>query len=242
MRAPGGDAGGSGGGLGENGKQLPAHEALLRDAGIPTPRSLALAAPPVDGARPPFDAPFFVKPANGGSSVGVAKVKRAEDYRAAVENALRYDERALVEEGIDARELECAGLGNAAARASIVGEIVPGHEFYDYDDKYRDDTAKLVIPAAVSDAVAAEVRRLSVEVFRLCGVSGMARVDFFLNKDTGEWFVNEANTIPGFTSISMYPKMWEASGIPYRELLTRLVELALARHERRAALTRDFHS
>jgi D-alanine-D-alanine ligase len=211
-------------------------KALLRDAGIPTPRSLALAAPPGDGARAPFDAPFFVKPANGGSSVGVAKVKRAEDYRAAVENALRYDERALVEEGIDARELECAVLGDDAPRASVVGEIVPGHEFYDYDDKYRDDKAKLVIPAAVSDAVAAEVRRLSVEVFRLCGVSGMARVDFFLERGTDRVLVNEINTLPGFTAISMYPKLWEATGVPLPALLDELIRLALGRRDRRARL------
>ena len=211
-------------------------KALLRDAGIPTPRSVALAAPPADGARPPFAPPFFVKPANGGSSVGVAKVKRPEDYRAAVENALRYDERALVEEAIDARELECAVLGNEAPKASIVGEIVPGHEFYDYDDKYRDDKAKLVIPAAVSDVVSAEVRRLSVDVFRLCGVSGMARVDFFLERGTDRVLVNEINTLPGFTAISMYPKLWEATGVPLPALLDELIRLALERRDRRARL------
>jgi D-alanine-D-alanine ligase len=211
-------------------------KALLRDAGIPTPRSLALAAPPADAARPPFAPPFFVKPANGGSSVGVVKVKRPEDYRAAVENALRYDERALVEEAIDARELECAVLGNDAPKASIVGEIVPGHEFYDYDDKYRDDKAKLVIPAAVSEAVSAEVRRLSVEVFRLCGVSGMARVDFFLERGTDRVLVNEINTLPGFTAISMYPKLWEATGVALPALLDELIRLALERRDRRARL------
>jgi D-alanine-D-alanine ligase len=211
-------------------------KALLRDARIPTPRSTVLAAPPAPGALPPFDVPFFVKPANGGSSVGVAKVKRPEDYRAAVENALRYDERAMVEEGIDARELECAVLGNDAPKASIVGEIVPGHEFYDYDDKYRDDKAKLVIPAAVSDAVSAEARRLAVEVFRLCGVSGMARVDFFLERRTDRVLVNEINTLPGFTAISMYPKLWEATGLPLPALLDELIRLALERRDRRARL------
>ena len=128
--------------------------------------------------------------------------------------ALRYDERALVEEGIDARELECAVLGNDEPRASIPGEIVPGHEFYDYDDKYRDDKAKLLIPAPVSAGVADEARRLAVAVFRLCGVSGMARVDFFLERGTDRVLVNEINTLPGFTAISMYPKLWEASGLP----------------------------
>jgi D-alanine-D-alanine ligase len=211
-------------------------KALLRDAGLPTARSLALSAPPGAGAQPPFGVPFFVKPANGGSSVGVVKVKRPEDYRAAVENALRYDERALAEEAIDARELECAVLGNDAPRASIVGEIVPGHEFYDYDDKYRDDKAKLFIPAPVSEAVSDRVRRLAVEVFRLCGVSGMARVDFFLERGTDRVLVNEINTLPGFTAISMYPKLWEATGVPLPALLDELIRLALERRDRRARL------
>ena len=211
-------------------------KALLRDAGIPTPRSTVLSHPPAAGARPPFEVPFFVKPANGGSSVGVAKVKRPEDYRAAVENALRYDERALAEEAVDARELECAVLGNAAPKASIVGEIVPGHEFYDYDDKYRDDKARLVIPADVPETVSAEARRLSVEVFRLCGASGMARVDFFLERGTDRVLVNEINTLPGFTAISMYPKLWEATGVPLPALLDELIRLALERRDRRARL------
>jgi len=211
-------------------------KALLRDAGIPTPRARVIAAPPADGEWVPFAPPFFVKPANGGSSVGVSKVKRVEDYPAAVENALRYDERVLVEEGVDARELECAVLGNDSPKASIVGEIVPGHEFYDYDDKYRDDKAQLVIPAEVTEEVSAEVRRLSVEVFRLCGVSGMARVDFFLERGTDRVLVNEINTLPGFTAISMYPKLWEASGMPLPQLLDELIFLAMERRDRRARL------
>jgi len=211
-------------------------KALLRDAEIPSARSAVFASAPAAGARPPFDLPFFVKPANGGSSVGVVKVKRTEDWPAAVANALRYDERALAEEAIDARELECAVLGNDQPKASIVGEIVPGHEFYDYDDKYRDDKAKLVIPAAVSEAVSNEVRRLSVEVFRLCGASGMARVDFFLERDTDRVLVNEINTLPGFTAISMYPKLWEATGVPLPRLLDELIRLALERRDRRARL------
>jgi D-alanine-D-alanine ligase len=209
---------------------------ILRDAKIPTPRSTVLSRPPAAGARTPFEVPFFVKPANGGSSVGVAKVKRPEDYRAAVENALRYDERALAEEAVDGRELECAVLGNDAPKASVVGEIVPGHEFYDYDDKYRDDKAKLVIPADVPEAVSVEVRRLSVEVFRHCGVSGMARVDFFLERGTDRVLVNEINTLPGFTAISMYPKLWEATGVRLPALLDELIRLALERRDRRARL------
>jgi D-alanine-D-alanine ligase len=211
-------------------------KALLRDAGIPTTRAVVLrsAREAADGVS--LDWPVFVKPACGGSSVGVTKVKRAADLVAAVEAALRYDERALVEEGIDARELECAVLGNDDPRSSIPGEIVPGHEFYDYDDKYRDDKAKLLIPAPVSAAVAEEAMRLAVAVFRLCGVSGMARVDFFLERGTDRVLVNEINTLPGFTAISMYPKLWEASGVPLPRLLDELIRLALERNAKRGRL------
>jgi D-alanine-D-alanine ligase len=220
-------------------------KALLRDAGLPTPRGIVLAAAPspseVQAARLRLDGlgvslPVFVKPACGGSSVGVAKVKRWEDLAPAVAQALRYDERALVEEGIDAREIECAVLGNAEPRASVPGEIVPGHEFYDYDDKYRDDKARLLVPAPLAPALVEEVRRLAVEAFRVCGVSGMARVDFFLERGTDRLLVSEINTLPGFTAISMYPKLWEASGLPLPKLLDELIRLALERRDRRARL------
>jgi D-alanine-D-alanine ligase len=220
-------------------------KALLRDAGIPTPRSIVVASP-LAGAEPAaaraqleamgVSLPVFVKPVCGGSSVGVTKVKRWDDLAGAAAAALRYDERALVEEAIDARELECAVLGNESPRASIPGEIVPGHEFYDYDDKYRDDGAKLLVPAPVSPETAAEVRRLAVEAFRVCGIAGMARVDFFLERGTNRVLVNELNTLPGFTAISMYPKLWEASGLPLPKLLDELVRLALERRDRRARL------
>jgi D-alanine-D-alanine ligase len=214
-------------------------KALLRDAGIPTPRAVVLrhGAEASAASLPPL--PVFVKPACGGSSVGVTKVKRREDLGPAVELALRYDERVLVEEAIDARELECAVLGNEDPKASIVGEIVPGHEFYDYDDKYRDDKAQLRIPAPVPAAVADRARGLAVEVFRLCGVSGMARVDFFLERGTDRVLVNEINTLPGFTAISMYPKLWEASGLPLPKLLDELIRLALDRHLRRSRLSHE---
>ncbi|HTR03084.1 MAG TPA: D-alanine--D-alanine ligase family protein [Thermoanaerobaculia bacterium] len=211
-------------------------KALLRDAGIPTPRAAVLASAREVAKADALPLPLFVKPCNGGSSVGVVKVKRREDLAAAVASALRYDERALVEEGVDARELECAVLGNDEPRATMPGEIVPGHEFYDYDDKYRDDKAKLLVPADVPPGVAAEAQRLAVAVFRLCAVSGMARVDFFLEKGSGRVLVNEINTLPGFTAISMYPKLWEASGLPLPRLLDELVRLALERHERRSRL------
>jgi D-alanine-D-alanine ligase len=214
-------------------------KAVLRDAGIATARALSLeeeagAKERVKAAR--LDLPVFVKPACGGSSVGVTKVKAWENLDAAVGLALRYDEHALVEQGIDARDLECAVLGNEEPRASVVGEIVPSREFYDYDDKYRLDEAKLLIPAAVSDAVADEVRRLAVEVFRLCNISGMARVDFFLDRETERILVNELNTLPGFTAISMYPKLWDASGLPLPALLDELIRLAFERRDRRARL------
>jgi D-alanine-D-alanine ligase len=211
-------------------------KAILRDAGVPTPRAVALRRPEDARLAATLRLPVFVKPANGGSSVGVTKVKRSEDLAPAVALAFRYDECVLVEEGIDARELECAVLGNADPKASIPGEIVPGHEFYDYDDKYRDDKAKLLIPADVKPEVAETARRLAVEVFRLCGVSGMARVDFFLERGTDRVLVNEINTLPGFTAISMYPKLWEASGLPLPRLLDELIRLALERHERRGRL------
>ena len=211
-------------------------KALLRDARIPTPRSVVLARPEEARLADDLPLPLFVKPSTGGSSVGVTKVKLRADVAGAVAVALRYAERALVEEGIDGRELECSVLGDEDPRASLPGEVVPGHEFYDYDDKYRDDKARLMVPAEVPPDVSEEVRRLAVAVFRVCGVSGMARVDFFLERGSGRIFVNEINTLPGFTAISMYPKLWEASGLPLARLLDELVRLALARHERRARL------
>ncbi len=217
-------------------------KALMRDAGIPTP-----AAAVVDAAkdatrcreeleRAGVGLPVFVKPSGGGSSVGVTKVKRWEDLGAAVAAALAYDERALVEEGIDGRELECAVLGNDTPRATVPGEIVPGHEFYDYDDKYRDDKAKLLVPAPVTPAVAEEAKAMAIRVFRACRLSGMARVDFFLERVGGRLLVNEVNTLPGFTAISMYPKLWEASGLSLAALLDELIRLAFERRDRRARL------
>ena len=221
-------------------------KALLRDAGLATPRAVVVRAPVDDGERGDveemvrsgnLDLPLFVKPANGGSSVGITKVKDWAALPAAVETAFRYDDRVLVEEGIDARELECAVLGNDHPRASIPGEIVPGREFYDYDDKYREDRARLLIPAPVSEKIASRVRGLAVEVFRLCGISGMARVDFFLERGTDRVLVSELNTLPGFTSISMYPKLWEASGLSLPALLDELIRLAIERRSRRQMLS-----
>ncbi len=173
--------------------------------------------------------PMFVKPSNGGSSVGITKVASPGGLGAAIEEALGCDLRIVVEAGIDAREIECAVLGNERPEASIAGEIVPSREFYDYAAKYLDGTSQLLIPAPIPAATAETVRRLAVQAFSALDLAGMARVDFFVERSTGEVLLNEVNTLPGFTGISMYPKLWEASGLPYPELLDRLVRLAIER-------------
>jgi D-alanine-D-alanine ligase len=177
-----------------------------------------------------FAYPVFVKPANLGSSVGVGKAHDCDELRRALAIALEFDRKAIIEPGIKARELECGVLGNDEPEASIVGEVVPSNEFYDYRAKYIDNASRLYIPAQIPDEQAEEVRRLAVAAFRALDLSGLARVDFFLDRDSGQLYVNEVNTMPGFTQISMYPKLWEASGIPYPQLLDRLIQLALERH------------
>lgn len=174
----------------------------------------------------------FVKPANMGSSIGVSKADGAAETLAGLEQAFRYDDLAVVEEAVDARELECAVLGNDEPRASTVGEIVPGADFYDYEDKYADGVARTVVPAELDATTMDAARSLAVTTFRALRAEGMARVDMFLVGD--ELLVNEINTIPGFTPISMYPMLWQASGVSYSQLIDELVELALERHERRA--------
>jgi D-alanine-D-alanine ligase len=173
--------------------------------------------------------PVFVKPARLGSSVGISKVKKDRDLAAAINLALSHGERALVERGIDGREIEVAVLGNDEPRASIPGEVVPGHEFYDYEDKYVDSACELLAPAPLDDETAARAQDLAVGVFRLLACSGMARVDLFLDRDGGGLWVNEVNTIPGFTSISMFPRLWGLSGLDYPSLVNELVRLALSR-------------
>jgi D-alanine-D-alanine ligase len=190
--------------------------------------------------------PCFVKPTNLGSSVGIHKVKEASQLRAAIQDAFRYDTKVLVEKAVSAREIELSALespdAGAPALVSVPGEIAPTHEFYSYESKYLDENgAALMIPAKLSAEQTKLAQKIAREVFAALECEGMTRVDLFLDKGTGEFFFNEVNTIPGFTSISMYPKMWEASGIPYAELLSRLVDLAIARHARRKALVRDFH-
>jgi D-alanine-D-alanine ligase len=177
-----------------------------------------------------FSYPVFVKPANLGSSVGISKAHSREELQAALETASRYDRKLLVERSIRGREIECAVLGNDDPIASLPGEVIPSGEFYDYTAKYLDDTARLIVPAPIRESQVKKVQRLAVEAFRAAECAGMARVDFFLENKTGRFYLNEINTIPGFTAISMYPRMWEASGIPYTKLIDRLIELALERH------------
>ncbi len=179
--------------------------------------------------------PVFVKPANLGSSVGISKAHDERELAAAIELAGQYDRKIVVERGIAGRELECSVLGNEEPLASLPCEILPSREFYDYDDKYLLDMAHIDLPAKLSPEQTAELRRLAVECYRAVECEGMARVDFLLESSTGRLYINEINTIPGFTSISMYPKMWEHCGIPFAALVDRLIELALARHERKKA-------
>jgi D-alanine-D-alanine ligase len=175
--------------------------------------------------------PCFVKPANLGSSVGITKVHSYVELDAALAEAASFDRKILVEMAVpQAREIECSVLGNDDPIASVPGEVKPGREFYDYEAKYFDERTQLIIPAPIPAELAARVRELAIRAFRAVDCAGMARVDFLLASETGELFVSEINTIPGFTAVSMYPKLWEASGIPYPELIDRLIQLALERH------------
>ena len=208
-------------------------KAVLRDRGIPVARNVTLR----DGDAPehPFEYPVFVKPARLGSSVGISKVDSPDDLVAAVELAQRHDDKVLIEEGVPGVEVECGVLGNRDPVASVVGEIVAHADWYDYSAKYDEGGMDLVIPARISPEADERVRRLAVESFVATECEGMARIDFFVRPD-GEVIVNEINTIPGFTATSVYAKLFEAVGLPYVELLDRLIELALERHARRSRL------
>jgi D-alanine-D-alanine ligase len=174
--------------------------------------------------------PVFVKPANLGSSVGISKARNCEELKAALELARGYDRKVIVERGITGREFECAVLGNENPKAATPCEVLPSRDFYDYEDKYLLNQAQTVIPADLSPEQTAEMQRLAVECYQAVECEGMARVDFLLESATNQLYINEINTIPGFTSISMYPKMWEYSGLPMPKLIDRLIELALERH------------
>jgi D-alanine-D-alanine ligase len=174
--------------------------------------------------------PCFVKPVNLGSSVGVNKAHDRNELEHAINVAADYDRKIIIERGINCREVECGVLGNDEPIASVVGEIISSNEFYDYRAKYIDGKSQAVIPADIPQETAEEVRRQAVQAFLALDLSGLARVDFFLEKETGQVYINEVNTLPGFTTISMYPKLWEASGLPYAQLMDRLIELAIERH------------
>jgi D-alanine-D-alanine ligase len=176
--------------------------------------------------------PLFVKPANGGSSVGISRVAEKGRLRAALDAALACDCKVVVERGLEAREIECAVLGNDEPRPSVLGEVVPSGEFYDYAAKYIDDSSKLLIPADLDSRMAARVQGMAIEAFRALDLCGFARVDFLLDRGSGEPFLNEVNTLPGFTPISMFPKLWEASGLAYPRLIERLVDLARDRWQK----------
>jgi len=179
--------------------------------------------------------PVFVKPANLGSSVGISKARTPKELDAALALAAQYDRKIIVERAIEGRELECSVMGNDSPEASLPCEILPSREFYDYDDKYLLDKAEFRLPADLTPEQTAELRRLAVECYTASECEGMARVDFLLENSTGRLYINEINTIPGFTSISMFPRMWEHSGLPYPALVDRLIELALERHADRKA-------
>jgi D-alanine-D-alanine ligase len=215
-------------------------KSLFHDAEIPVCRWLVTRPEAEDAAaltrriEQAFGFPCFVKPANLGSSVGISKVREPAALAAALADAGAYDPKIVVEEAIDGRELECAVLGNDEPEASVIGELVPSREFYDYEDKYVSQGAQIIIPAKLPEKTATTVRALAVRAFQVIDCAGLARVDFFLERSNGRVLVNEINTMPGFTAISMYPKLWQASGLAYPALLDRLITLACERHAARA--------
>ena len=218
-------------------------KALFREAGIRIARYAVVRSWEIAADEPAatryveetLGYPCFVKPANGGSSVGITRAVSREDLSGALKAAFAYDDKAVIEEEVRGQEVECSVLGNERPEASVVGEVEPDREFYDYDSKYAPDSkTALYIPARISPETAAKVRELAIRMYQVMGCEGYARVDFFV-RGGDEVVANEVNTIPGFTSISMYPKLWEASGLGYTPLLTRILELALERHARRSA-------
>jgi len=208
---------------------------LLKEAGIPVGKFMCLKNPKettFEKVKKELGLPLFVKPVNMGSSVGVSKVTSKNEFKKALELAFSYDRKVLIEAAIEGREIECAVLGNENPIASVLGEIAVTVDFYSYEAKYIDENgASLIIPASVSHKISEKIQRLAIQTFKVLGLEGMARIDFFL-KSNGEVFVNEANTIPGFTKISMYPKLWEKTGISYSKLLDILIKLAIERYKK----------
>jgi D-alanine-D-alanine ligase len=220
---------------------------LLRDAGIPIAKFVCFKAHEKNQIsfskiKKELGLPLFVKPANLGSSVGISKVKNEKEFKKAIDDAFLYDSKILIEEYIKGREIEVAVLGNEHPRASTPGEIIPTHEFYSYEAKYIDENGALLqIPAKLPKPVVKKVQELAVRTFKVLECEGMARVDFFVTK-SGKACVNEINTIPGFTKISMYPKLWEASGVKYPELINRLIQLAIDRFNREKKLKTSYEA
>jgi D-alanine-D-alanine ligase len=216
---------------------------LLRDAGIPVGKFIAAKEKEVPTYKDVVEnigLPFFVKPANMGSSVGVNKVTNEEEFTTAIEDAFKYDRKILIEENIQGREIECSVLGNDDPIVSVPGEVIASHDFYSYEAKYIDEHgAKLEIPAKLPKDIVKKIQEIAIKTFKTLNCEGFGRVDCFL-KSNGEILVNEINTIPGFTSISMYPKLWEASGISYTELIDRLIQLALERFEKEQKLKTSY--
>lgn len=208
---------------------------LCVEAGLPVVEHLVLTRGAFDGERLelPFEFPAFVKPVNLGSSVGITKARNRRELKEALELASQYDRKVIVERGIIGREFECAVLGGEPATAAMPCEIIPSQDFYTYEDKYLLDTARIDLPPQLTPQQISEMQRLAIACFETIGCEGMARVDFLMEGATGTFYINEINTIPGFTSISMYPKMWEYSGLPYPALIDRLIALALERAEAR---------
>ena len=215
-----------------------ASKRVFRDAGLPTGAFMEILRKDfksdpdkmLEKIEAEFTYPCFVKPVNSGSSVGISKAHDRAELLAALDLAGKFDRKILIEAFIDGRELEVSVLGNDEPIASVPGEVVPCNEFYDYNAKYNDSQSELHIPAKLSAEQTAEIRRLAVRAFKSLDCAGMARVDFFMERSTGRMIINEVNTIPGFTAISMYPKLWEATGVSYSELVDRLISLALERH------------
>jgi D-alanine-D-alanine ligase len=216
---------------------------LFRDAGLPLVKHVTVLRPRWEKepkkVRKEIEAklkyPVFVKPANLGSSVGISKVHDSSELAGAMDEAAKYDRKIVIEQGVGgakgkAREIECAVLGNDDVKASICGEIVPAKEFYDYEAKYIDEGSALLIPAKITKAQQRQVQEMAIKAFQACDCSGLSRVDFLMDPKSGKFYINEVNTMPGFTSISMYPKLWAATGVEYPALIDRLIQLALERH------------
>jgi D-alanine-D-alanine ligase len=211
---------------------------LLQQAGLPVTPSITVLSRDIEKnmesiqstAAGEFGYPMFSKPANLGSSVGVRKIRSSSEFVEALRDSAQYDRKVIIEKGIDAREIECAILGNNEPEASIVGEVISSGEFYDYESKYESQESRLEIPANVDDSKAEEIRTLAIKAFKLIDGSGLARVDFFLEKNSGKVWINEINTLPGFTPISMYSKLWAASGVHFDELIRRLIHLGEERY------------